>query len=118
MCELGGYPNNPGDAPNDAGGIARSECVVIRGFRQALCWIFRTDNSGPPEDINEVISNFAVLQSQFPDATIVASTFDAFINELAPVASSLLPTVSNEIGDVWLQGISSDPLKSVCYAAV
>ncbi len=83
---------------------------MVRGFREALCFIFRTDNSGPPMDASEVINNFAVLQSQFPDAVVRASTFDAFVGALQG-ARTLLPVVTQEIGDIWLQGIASDPLK-------
>jgi hypothetical protein len=117
LWHSGGYPNNPGVTPALAGGIARSECVVVRGFRQALCWVFRTDNSGPPADIDEVLNNYDVLAAQFPDATTIrASTFDDFTQALYPHRHELLTTVSKEIGDVWVQGVAADPLKyvSIC----
>ncbi len=45
--------------------MVRSECVSVPGLADVLCWAFRTDNSGPPEDIDEVFSNFQVAQVRF-----------------------------------------------------
>ena len=47
---------------------------------------------------------------------VVASTFDAFVDAVQSVRETL-PVVTSEIGDVWLQGISSDPLKEARYRA-
>lgn len=33
----------------------RSGCVTVPGLDEALCWAFRTDNSGPPVSMNEVL---------------------------------------------------------------
>lgn len=43
----------------------------------------------------------------------MASTFDNFINELATFKPNL-PVFTEEIGDVWIQGIASDPFKYGC----
>jgi len=58
----------------------------------------------------EVLSYFDLVYAQFPGAQVVASTFDNFVNELIPFKSNL-PVFTGEIGDVWIQGISSDPYK-------
>eukprot|EP00026_Physarum_polycephalum_P002020 Phypoly_transcript_02024.p1 GENE.Phypoly_transcript_02024~~Phypoly_transcript_02024.p1 ORF type:complete len:530 (+),score=58.15 Phypoly_transcript_02024:1219-2808(+) len=113
----GGYPDNPGTSAAQPGGLSRGDCVTIRGFRQALCWAFRTDNSGPPEDLTEVLFDFELTRTQFPGAVVVASTFDNFINELIPFKSNL-PVFTEEIGDVWLQGIASDPYKMAQYRTI
>lgn len=112
-----GYPNNPGSSADSPGGISRADCVTVEGFNQALCWAFRTDNSGPPMSIDEVFQNTNVIQSQFPGARVHASTFDAFVAQLQTVAHRL-PVVTSEIADVWIQGISSDPPKMAAYRAL
>ena len=47
----GGYPNNAGPYPGNPGGLSLDDCLVIANFTDALCFAFRTDNSGPPESI-------------------------------------------------------------------
>ena len=51
-----GYPNNPGPDPLNPGGLGADSCVVFSGLKHTLCWAFRTDNSGPPESVDEVLS--------------------------------------------------------------
>ena len=54
FCTLnstGGYPDNPGPDPKHPGGISRRDCTIVAGMKDALCFAFRTDNSGPPVDI-------------------------------------------------------------------
>ena len=95
-----GYPNNPGPDPVNCGGMCRSSCVTFAGFGHALCWAFRTDNSGPPMDADEVYDQFAIAQWQFPGARIFASTYDNFTAQLQTVRSSL-PVTTKEAGDTW-----------------
>ncbi len=40
------------------------------GLDEVLCWPFRTDNSGPPADIYEVIDMYNIVQAQFPGAEV------------------------------------------------
>lgn len=40
------------------------------GLDEVLCWAFRTDNSGPPADIDEVFAHYNIAQSQFPGAEV------------------------------------------------
>lgn len=52
---LGGYPNNPGAFPYKPEGMSVSDCLFaqdVSAFPETLCFVFRTDNSGPPEDVN------------------------------------------------------------------
>lgn len=46
----GGYPENPGPSPAKPYGLSRKDCATFPGFDHALCFAFRTDNSGPPMD--------------------------------------------------------------------
>ena len=44
----GGYPDDPGQIPFIPGGLSRGDCATFPGLKHALCFAFRTDNSGPP----------------------------------------------------------------------
>lgn len=74
----------------------------------------------PCNDINlvyqEILSNYEVLRGEFPGAKLMASTFDNFIEALQPIKGQL-PVVEVEVGDTWVQGISSDPVKMARYWA-
>jgi hypothetical protein len=90
-------PDNPGPDSSNPLGLSRSNCVIVDRLSEALCFVFRTDNSGPPLDIDEVLSNYDVIQNMFPGAQVFASTLDAFLQVLLPVKQSL-PVVTGEIG--------------------
>lgn len=110
----GGYPLNPGDSVNNAGGLSLQSIVIPPGSTDALAFAFRTDNSGPPMSISEIESNYAILRTQFPGANVFASTLSAFIDT---VNISSLPVINGEIGDTWIQGVASDPRKMAEYRA-
>ena len=46
----GGYPAGSGPDPNDPGGLSRDYCATFPGFSEALCFAFRGDNTGPPNN--------------------------------------------------------------------
>lgn len=105
-----GYPNNYGPTPMSPGGLASKECATVPGLDHALCFAFRTDNTGPPVDYKEVLMVYEIARAQFPNARINASKFEDFIEVLTPYQSKL-PVMTQEMGDVWIQGCASDPLK-------
>ena len=109
-----GYPNNPGSDPVNCGGMCRSSCVTFPNLTHALCWAFRTDNSGPPMDADEVDHQFAIAQWQFPGANIFASTFDNFTAQLDTVRDQL-PVSTSEVGDTWATSTTADPWKIAYY---
>ena len=76
----------------------------------ALEFLHTMDNSGPPkrEDIDTF---FAALAEKYPNARIEAGSLDDFAREL-PAAWDTLPVVTEEIGDTWIHGVASDPLKT------
>ena len=112
----GGYPDAyacPGASMLEcterlAGTLARKECAVAGD--EALCFAFRTDNTGPPRTAEEVSRGFDVARSQFPGARVVAGDLDAFYAHAA--ADAALPVVTQEIGDVWIPGVASDVRKA------
>jgi hypothetical protein len=63
-----------------------------------------------------VVADHAALRQRFPEAEIRASTLDAFARVLAAAgAAERLPTVTAEIGDPWIFGAGSDPMKVSAY---
>ncbi|HEX8371705.1 MAG TPA: DUF5054 domain-containing protein [Chthoniobacterales bacterium] len=71
------------------------------------------DNHGPQDD-GEVIKVYENLRTRYPDCEIVGSTLDAYATELLTAQKSL-PTVTAEIGDTWIHGVGTDPLKVVQF---
>ena len=82
---------------------------MVPGSDLALVTGVRGDNSGPhkPEEIDRI---HAELAARFPHAEIVATNLSEMANALAPYRDKL-PVVKEEIGDTWIYGCASDPLK-------
>ena len=91
-----------------AGPLARRQCMISKD--EAFCFAFRTDNTGPPVNAQEVLAGYHVAQTQFPGSSIVAGSLDSFF-QMAQTDSTL-PVVTGEIGDVWIPGVASDPWKA------
>lgn len=72
---------------------------------------WRGDNAGPPMNSKELIQDFEAIEREFPGAEVVASTFDKFVAALENIPDENFPTHTEEIGDTWIHGIASDPLK-------
>ena len=98
--------------PLGYGGIGADDAVVLPGHDQAIVFDWRGDNSGPPQSISEVVTQFASISALFPGAAVVASTIDAFVATLTPDILARLPVIEDEIGDTWVYGASADPRKS------
>lgn len=115
LWHAGGYPLNPGPNLVQAGGISNQDCTVAPRTGHALCFAFRTDNTGPPTSLEEIDTYYQILSEEFPQAKVFASTLDNFVDNIA--ISDALPTVTGEIGDTWIQGIAADPRKMAEYRA-
>ena len=86
--------------------------ALLANQNAALAAAWQGDNTGPATS-QQVAADFKQLQDKYPQAKILASTFDAFFkiaNE--PSIKAQLPVVTEEIGDGWLYGVPSDPLKN------
>ncbi|KAK6192649.1 hypothetical protein SNE40_004086 [Patella caerulea] len=110
MWHPGGYPLHPGSFPSIPIGLSRDNCVTFSEFEEAMCFSFRGDNQGPPQSVQEVLTSYEVVRGQFPGAYVQASTFEDFVGAAQRIKDKL-PVVDKEIGDTWIQGISSDPNK-------
>lgn len=85
----------------------------IQGMEDALAFGHTSDNMGPqsPEEVLEVYRD---KRSLFPGANVFASTLDKFAEKLEVVRSTL-PVLDAEIGDTWIHGVGSDPIKVSRY---
>ncbi len=73
----------------------------------------RDDNAGP-HTVEEIRKIHADLRQQFPKASIRASNLTDIANAVEPFKSGL-PVVTQEIGDTWIYGVASDPVKLARY---
>ena len=76
----------------------------------------RGDNSGP-HSMKEIGEIYAKLRNQFPGARIQAATLSDVAAAVDRVRNSL-PVVTSEIGDTWIYGCASDPVKVSRYRSV
>jgi hypothetical protein len=92
----------------DYGGI-----VTIPGSDLAVDVEVRGDNSGP-HAIEEIRRIYAGLRQRFPNARVTASNLTGIADAVEPYRERL-PVLTQEIGDTWIYGVPSDPLKVARY---
>ena len=103
--------------PFGYGGITLDDAVIVPGLAHAFVPAWRGDNAGPADSVEEIEADFAAVRAIFPGAAVFASTLDNFTSHLVGNASLLaqLPRVSSEIGDTWLHGSASEPVRSAFF---
>ena len=107
--------------PFGYGGTAVSDAVIVKGFNQVLIMAWVTDNGGPLTSADEVNALFTSIRQEFPSYTVVASTFNDYINYLDAAVKKgavTLPTHTSEQGDTWIYGAASDPVKMSKHRAL
>ena len=87
--------------------------LTVPGGDVAVSVHVRGDNTGV-HTLGEIQGIYANLRRQFPEARIVASGLNAVADALAPYRASL-PLITQEIGDTWVYGCASDPVKVSRY---
>jgi len=119
--------STPPDVPaafvwRDAGGasiimmyhrLAYGGVVQLPESDLAVAVEVRDDNSGP-HTVEEIRGIYSDLRQQFPNAAIRASSLTDIANAVEPHKSAL-PVVTQEIGDTWIYGVASDPVKLARY---
>lgn len=92
------------------------DVAVVPESDLALVTAVRGDNSGPhtAEGIAQI---HAELAARFPNAEIKASNLSEMANALEHYRGKL-PVVTQEIGDTWIYGCASDPLKVARFRAL
>ena len=105
--------------PHGYGGMhgpSRDSMVVVPGMQEALAFAIRADNSGPPP-VSEVLKNYQTLKQLYPQAEVIASGYDVFVNKLVKFTSQL-PVYTEAMGDTWIHGVASDPWKTAASREV
>jgi hypothetical protein len=82
----------------------------------AIAIVVRGDNSGP-HTLAEIESIYAELKQQFPNAEIIATGLGEIAKAVEPHHPDL-PIVTQEIGDTWIYGVPSDPIKVARYREI
>jgi Domain of unknown function (DUF5054) len=90
--------------------------IQLPGSDLALAVNVRNDNGGP-HSITEVTKIYADLRKQFPNAKVSAANFTEVARAVEPYKGNL-PVVTQEIGDTWIYGVASDPVKVARYREV
>jgi hypothetical protein len=93
-----------------------SGIALVPGSDLAIVTRVRDDNAGP-HTAEEIARMHADLAARFPNAEITACNLSDMANAIAPHRDKL-PIVTQEIGDTWIHGIASDPLKVARYREV
>ena len=92
------------------------DVVKIPGSDLAIDVEVRNDNAGP-HTIEEIHRIYAGLRKRFPQAEVTAANLTGIANAVVPYRERL-PVVTAEIGDTWIYGVPSDPLKVARYREV
>jgi hypothetical protein len=87
--------------------------VTIPGSSLAIDVEMRDDNSGP-HTLEEINLIYTKLKQRFPNAKIRAANLTEIANAIAPYKEHL-PVITQEIGDTWIYGVPSDPVKLARY---
>lgn len=76
----------------------------------------RVDNTGP-HSVDEVKKIYTEIRQQFPNATVTTTSMSSIAAAVGRVRDRL-PVVTQEIGDTWIYGVPSDPVKIARYREV
>jgi Domain of unknown function (DUF5054) len=90
--------------------------VHVPGSDLAVAIVVADDNKGPhsPVEIADIYSN---LSRQFPNASITGTSLTEIANAVEPFRNNL-PALNQEIGDTWIYGVASDPVKVARYREI
>ena len=90
--------------------------VKVPGSDLAIDVEMRDDNAGP-HSMEEIRGIYAGLRRRFPNAQIHAASLADIANAVEPYRARL-PVFTQEIGDTWIYGVPSDPLKVARYREI
>ncbi len=85
----------------------------IPGLDHSLAFGHTMDNMGP-QSPEQVLDVYREVKAHLPGARVFASTLSDFAAQLVSVRETL-PVLTREIGDTWIHGIGSDPIKVARY---
>lgn len=85
------------------------DTMVLPDGRTAVSINLTGDNHGP-HSVEAVHGIFASLRERYPAAQIVAASLNDVAEAIEPMREKL-PVVTSEIGDTWIYGYGSSPLR-------
>lgn len=88
----------------------------LPGGKAVISINFTGDNHGP-HPYERVKAIYADLQKRYPNARLIASSFNEIAEELIGMQDQL-PIVTSEIGDTWIYGYGSAPIRMAKFRAV
>jgi hypothetical protein len=86
------------------------------GFDQGLSFAHTNDNMGP-QSVPQTAEVYRDMARHNPDVAVKASTLDAF-GEVLWGRRAEFPVVDTELGDSWIHGVGSDPVKVKRFLAL
>ena len=89
---------------------------VPEGLTEGLSFAHTNDNIGP-QSISQTAEVTRRLQALHPEATISASTLEDY-GALLWAERERFPVLDLEIGDFWIHGVASDPIKTARFLAL
>ncbi len=92
------------------------ETCLPDGMDDAISFAHTEDNIGP-QSVAQTVTVWRQMARRFPDAAMRAATLEDY-GALLWEHREALPVVDLEIGDSWLHGAASDPLKLARFRAL
>lgn len=89
---------------------------ILPGGKVAISVNFTGDNHGP-HSYERIKSIYADLHKRYPNAQLIASSFNEIAQELLAMQDEL-PVVTSEIGDTWIYGYGSAPVRMAKFRAL
>ena len=89
---------------------------ILPGGKEAVSVNFTGDNHGP-HTCEQVKTIYAGLRKRYPNARLVAASFNEVAEALWAVRD-VLPVVTSEIGDTWIYGYGSAPVRMAKFRAL
>ena len=92
------------------------ETYFPAGFADGLSFAHTSDNIGP-QSVPQTAEVYRDMRHQQPDAIVRAATLEDY-GALLWDAREAFPVVEHELGDSWIHGSASDPIKTARFLAL
>ena len=89
---------------------------LLPGGKIAISINFTGDNHGP-HSYEQVKTIYADLRKRYPNACLVGASFNEIAQELIKMRENL-PIVTSEIGDTWIYGYGSAPIRMAKFRSL
>ncbi len=89
------------------------EDMILPDGKTAVSINFTNDNKGP-HTVQQIKDIYAKLHQRYPNAVIEASSLNHVAGNLEGM-KELMPVLTSEIGDTWIYGYGSSPLRMAKY---